>query len=97
MDLEIKPWDLADYLKSEQDIAGYLAAVIDDEEVPPLLGQTIGLIARIRGGFPGLAHESGIPEQELADAALSRDASALPTVRKLQQAYEHLAATRMVA
>ena len=97
MELDIKPWDAAEHLFDEREIAGYLAVVMDDQEQPPMIGHAIGLVARARGGFAILAEESRIPEEELIVAASSNDRSGLPTLQKLERAYANLAGTRMVA
>lgn len=41
-------FDAAEYLNSEEDIAAYLAAVVDDND-PALLAAAFGDIARARG------------------------------------------------
>ena len=46
--LEIKKFDAADYLKTEEDIAEYLRVVLEEKN-PDLIIKAIGDIARARG------------------------------------------------
>ena len=45
---KITPYDTADYLKTEQDIAGYMAEVIKAND-PELFTYALGVVARARG------------------------------------------------
>ena len=45
---DLPEFDPAEYLKSEQDIAAYLTAIMEDND-PALLAAALGDIARARG------------------------------------------------
>ena len=47
MAIKIEPWDVAQYLKSEADMVGYLDACLELED-PALVADALGLIARAR-------------------------------------------------
>jgi len=59
-------FDIADYLQTDEDIAGYLAVVIEDGD-PALLAATLGDIARIRG-MTQIAKEAGMGREALYKA-----------------------------
>jgi len=59
-------FDIADELQTDQDIAEYLAVVIEDGD-PALLAATLGDIARVRG-MTQIAREAGIGREALYKA-----------------------------
>lgn len=65
-------WDAADYLKSEEDMAAYLQACIEEApEDPALIAAALGDVARARG-MVQLAKETGLTREGLYKA-LSKD------------------------
>jgi probable addiction module antidote protein len=65
-------WDAADYLKSEDDIAAYLQACIEEApDDPALIAAALGNVARARG-MVQLAKEIGLTREGLYKA-LSKD------------------------
>lgn len=60
------PWDAADYLKSDKDIAAYLEAVLDDGD-PALVTAALGDIARAKG-MTRLARDTGLGRESLYKA-----------------------------
>jgi probable addiction module antidote protein len=64
------PWDSADYLKTDQDIAYYLEAVFEDGD-PALISHALGVIARAKG-MTKIAEASGLGRESLYKA-LSAD------------------------
>lgn len=65
-------WDAADYLKSEDDIAAYLQACIEEApDDPALIAAALGDVARARG-MVQLAKETGLTREGLYKA-LSKD------------------------
>lgn len=65
-------WDAADYLKSEDDIAAYLQACIEEApDDPALIAAALGDVARARG-MAQLAKETGLTREGLYKA-LSKD------------------------
>ncbi|MDR1412701.1 MAG: putative addiction module antidote protein [Actinomycetes bacterium] len=66
----LTPYDTADYLKTEDDIAGYIDAVLAEND-PALLIAALGDVARARG-MSRIARQSGASREHLY-RALSAD------------------------
>jgi probable addiction module antidote protein len=64
------PWDAADYLKSDEDIAYYLEAVFEDGD-PALIAAALGDVARAKG-MSKVAQDAGLGRESLYKA-LSKD------------------------
>ena len=97
MEVELKPWDTAEFLHDEQDLALYLEAVLEEDDGPTIYAGSLPVAARARGGIANLARESGIPAPELEAAMRGSEQEALPVLQKLAAAYSALAAGRKVA
>jgi probable addiction module antidote protein len=70
--IKTSPWDSADYLKTEDDIAGYLEACLQEAgDDPAFIAHALGVIARARG-MAQVARDSGISREGLYKA-LSED------------------------
>ena len=61
--IKTRPFDAANYLNSEEDIAAYLSVVMEDGD-PALLGAALGDIARSRG-MTQLARDTGLSRESL--------------------------------
>ena len=59
----IRPFDAANYLQSEVEIAAYLDTVLEDDD-PALLAAALGDIARARG-MSSLAQATGLSRESL--------------------------------
>jgi len=79
-------WDPADYLKSEEDMAAYLRACLEEApEDPALIAAALGDIARAQG-MVRLANKTGLTREGLYKA-LSKDGNpSLGTVLKVLKA-----------
>ena len=79
-------WDAADYLKSDDDMAAYLQACLEEApDDPALIVAALGDIARARG-MVQLAKETGLTREGLYKA-LSKDGNpSLGTVLKVLKA-----------
>jgi len=79
-------WDAADYLKSDDDMAAYLQACLEEApDYPSLIAAALGDIARARG-MVQLAKETGLTREGLYKA-LSKDGNpSLGTVLKVLKA-----------
>ncbi len=79
-------WDAADYLKTEEDMVGYLQACLEEApDDPALLSAALGDIARARG-MGNLAKATGLTREGLYKA-LSKDGNpSLGTVLKVLKA-----------
>ena len=76
----------ADYLKSEEDMAAYLQACLEEApDDPAFIAQALGTVARARGMMQ-LAKDTGLTREGLYKA-LSKDGNpSLATVLKVLQA-----------
>jgi probable addiction module antidote protein len=66
MALKLKPFDPAKYLDSDEAVAEYLTAIIEDHD-PALLAAALGDIARARG-MSEIARASGLTREALYKA-----------------------------
>lgn len=78
MVLKTRPFDPADYLKSEEDILEYIKAWMEDG-TPKEIARALGDVARSKG-MTEIARRSGVGRQALY-AALSEDGN--PTLETL--------------
>lgn len=63
-------WDSAKYLKTDEDMAGYLEACLQEND-PVLVAHALGVIARAKG-MSQMARETGLTREGLYKA-LSQD------------------------
>lgn len=61
--LETYPWDAAEYLETQEDIAAYLEAVLEDGD-PALVLAVLGDIARSKR-MTQIARETGLGRESL--------------------------------
>jgi probable addiction module antidote protein len=61
-----RPYDSAEYLKSEEDMAAYLEAALEEGD-PALITHTLGVIARARG-MSQVARKTGLGRESLYKA-----------------------------
>ncbi len=97
MAIELKPWDSAEFLHDESDLAMYLAVVLEEDDGPTIYAASIRAAGRARGSVTALAKESGLSEAELHAAMESSEEETFPVVQKLAAAYSKLSAARLVA
>ena len=64
MALETKPYDVADYLDSDEMIASYLTESLEGND-PRHIVRALADVARVRGGIHPLAASTGISPEEL--------------------------------
>ncbi|MBX9930458.1 MAG: putative addiction module antidote protein [Methylobacterium sp.] len=69
MPLETVPYDTAEHLKTDEDVALYIEAVLEEGD-PVLLREAIGIVARARG-MTQAARETGLTSERLS--ALSEE------------------------
>ena len=62
-----KKWDVVDHLKTKEDMAAYLEAVLEDGD-PALIAAALGDIARAAGGIAKVARETGLGRESLYKA-----------------------------
>ena len=81
-----RPYDAAAYLKTEEDCALYLQAVIDESEGDPaLIVAALGDIARARG-MMSLARETGLTREGLYKALSPEGNPSFATILKVCKA-----------
>jgi probable addiction module antidote protein len=77
-------YDTADYLKTEEDMAAYLDAVMEDGD-PALIAAALGDIARARN-MSQLARDTGLTREGLYKALSGEGNPSFATVLKVAQA-----------
>ncbi|MEE2715860.1 MAG: addiction module antidote protein [SAR324 cluster bacterium] len=81
---ETFPYDSAEYLETEEDIAAYLEAVLEDGD-PALITHALGVIARAKG-MTQIARETGLGRESLYKALSPEGNPEFVTVLKVIQA-----------
>jgi probable addiction module antidote protein len=78
------PWDAAEYLTTEEDMAAFLEAALEEGE-PALVAAALGDIARARG-MSELARETGLGRESLYKALSPNGNPEFATIMKVVQA-----------
>jgi len=92
MPLKTRTWDAAEHLKTPEDIAAYLNAVLAEED-PQLLAAALGDVAKARG-MSQLAAETGLTREALYRALSIKGNPEFATVLKVFGALGlHMSAT----
>ena len=78
------PWDSAEYLKTDEDIANYLEAVFEDGD-PALITHALGVIARTKG-MAQIAQAAGLGRESLYKALSPEGNPEFATVLKVVHA-----------
>jgi probable addiction module antidote protein len=82
--LETRTWDAADHLESDEDIAAYLDAALEEGD-PALVVAVLGDIARAKG-MTQLAREAGVGRESLYKALSASGNPEFATVMKVVRA-----------
>ena len=91
MTLETLLFDSAEYLKTEEDIAFYLQAVLEEND-PALFAHALGQVARAKG-MTQLARDTSLAREALYRALSAEGNPELATVMKVMKALDlHLSA-----
>jgi probable addiction module antidote protein len=84
--LTTRPWDTTEYLKTGEDIAAYLDAVLDEAgDDPASVAAALGNIARARG-MTQLARDTGLAREALYRALSPEGNPTFATVLKVLHA-----------
>lgn len=75
------PWDPAEHLKSEEDMAAYLEAALEEGD-PALVAAALGDIARAKG-MTALARETGLGRESLYKALSPTGNPELATIMRV--------------
>ncbi len=81
---ELPDFDPAEYLHDAEDIAGYLSAVLEEDD-PNAVIEALGTIARARG-MTEIARESGLAREALYRALRGGAAPRFDTVMRVMRA-----------
>jgi len=81
---ETRPFDAADYLKSEDDMIAYLEAALEEDD-PRVVAAALGDIARAKG-MSKVAHDAGLGRETLYKALSPTGNPELATVMKVMRA-----------
>ena len=82
--LRTTPWDVVEHLNTEQDMALYLEAALDDGD-PALISAVIGDIARAQG-LRDLATGTGAGQSTSSDSAMMHEDSDLAAMLRVIKA-----------
>ena len=83
-EMETIPWDAAEYLNTDEEMAAYLEAALEDGE-PSLVAAALGDIARARG-MTQLARDTGLGRESLYKALSPSGTPEFSTILKVIQA-----------
>lgn len=84
MTLQTTRWDSAEYLQTEEDIAAYLDAVLEEDD-PALVTHALGIIVRAKG-MTQLADEAGVSRENLYQALSPEGKPEFATVLRVVKA-----------
>jgi probable addiction module antidote protein len=82
--IKTRPWDAAEYLKTEEDMAAYLEAALEDGD-SALVAAALGDIARAKG-MSQIARETGLGRESLYKALSPDGNPEFSTVLKVVRA-----------
>lgn len=82
--LKTRPYDSADYLKTEKNVADYLEAVFEDGD-PVLIVHALGVVARAKG-MAKIAKKTGLGRESLYKALSKGGNPKIQTVVKVLDA-----------
>ena len=86
MDVKFSRYDTADYLKTEDDIAAYMQAVMEEgSDDPAYVARALGIVVRARN-LSQLARDVGMSRQGLVKALSPEGNPSFATVVKIAQA-----------
>ena len=84
--IKTRPWDAADHLQDEQDVAAYLDAAFEDGD-PQLIAAALGDVARSHG-MTQIAAKTGLGRESLYKALSADGNPGFATVLKVMQALD---------
>lgn len=84
--IQTRPWDSAEHLKTEDDIAEYFdACLLEGADDPAFIAQALGVIARARG-MSQVARDTGISREGLYKALSAEGNPSFATILKVIKA-----------
>ncbi|MCX6048632.1 MAG: putative addiction module antidote protein [Chloroflexi bacterium] len=82
--IETRPWDVVEHLETEEDMAEYLEAALEDGD-PAVVVAALGDIARAKG-MAQLARDTGLGRESLYKALSSTGNPEFATILKVVRA-----------
>ncbi len=83
--ITVRPWDVTRYLDSDEAIALYLDAVLEEDD-PVLLAAALGDVARAKG-MTSVSRETGLGRESLYKALSSTGNPEFATVHKVIRSF----------
>ena len=84
MAVNVTTWDASEYLETEEDIAAYLNAVIEEGD-PALLQAALGDVAKARG-MTSIARDAGVSRESLYKSLSANGNPSFQTISKVSRA-----------
>lgn len=84
MAVNVSNWDVSEYLETEEDIAAYLNAVVEEGD-PALLQAALGDVAKARG-MSSIAKEAGVSRESLYKSLSANGNPSFQTISKVSRA-----------
>jgi probable addiction module antidote protein len=81
--IETRPWDMTRYLDSDEAIAAYIEAALEEDD-PALLAAALGDVARAKG-MTQIARETGLGRESLYKALSPEGNPEFGTVQKVMR------------
>ena len=78
---QTRPWDVVEHLKTEEDMAAYLEATLEDGD-PALIAAALGDIARAKG-MTQISRETGLGRESLYKALSGEGNPSFATILKV--------------
>lgn len=82
--IETRPWDVAEHLETEEDMAAYLSTALEDGDLAVVMA-ALGNIARAKG-MTQIAHDAGLGRESLYKALSTTGNPEFATVLKVLRA-----------
>ena len=79
--IHTRPWDAAEHLETDEDMAAYLEAALEEGD-PALVAAALGDIARAKG-MAQIARETGLGRESLYKACRRKATRSLPPCSRL--------------
>ena len=81
MAVKVSTWDASEYLETEEDIAAYLNAVVEEGD-PTLLQAALGDVAKARG-MTSIARDAGVSRESLYKSLSASGNPSFQTISKV--------------
>ena len=84
MAVNVTTWDASEYLETEEDVAAYLNAVMEEGD-PALLQAALGDVAKARG-MTSIARDAGVSRESLYKSLSANGNPSFQTIAKVSRA-----------